>query len=167
MEKTRSLAETIKHRGKNYSLRELPDMRAIRVTEVELRIVNARLVGLSVAQLDAAQVRTTGDQIMLQASAITGCPMPQTDFFAEVLTTTMMNYLIEFGYGELTLTEIVLALQLNTQGGLRLPSGLEVEKVSFFGVCFNIDFLSRILSNYMIFRNNLDRKFENFIDGYA
>lgn len=139
----------------------------MRLTEIERRIVAARLDGFSVIQLDGAAARTTGDQIMLQAAAIVGCPTPQTDFFAEVLTTAMMNYLKDFGYGELTLSEIILAIQLNTQGGLRFPSGLEVEKVPFFGVCFNIDFLSRILSNYMIFRNHLDRKFENFIDGYA
>lgn len=148
-------------------LAELPETSQMRITEVERRIVESRLDGLSVSQLDESATRTTADQIMLQAAAIIGCPTPETEFFAEVVSNTMMNYLKRFGFGELTLAEIILAIELNTQAGLRFPSGLEVEKVPFFGVCFNIDFLSRILSNYMIFRNNLDRKFENFIDGYA
>ncbi len=76
-----------------------------------------------------------------------------------------MEYLNEFGYGELTLQEIILAFRLNTHGGLRYPSGLEVERVPFSGVCFNVDFLAKVLANYMAFRNLLDRKFENFLDG--
>lgn len=144
----------------------MPDINKIRLTEVEVRIISARLIGLSISQLDKKEIKTTADQIMLQAAAITGCPLPQTEFFASVLTETMMEYLCDFGFGELTLEEIILSMKFNTKGGLRHPTGLEVDKVIFSGTCFNIDFLSKILSNYMIFRNNLDRKFENFIDGY-
>lgn len=145
----------------------MPETNGLRITEVEHRIIGARLNGLSLSQLDGDEIKTTADQIMLQAAAITGCPFPQTEFFASVLTDTMMDYLKEFGFGELTFDEIVLAMKLNTKGGLRLPTGLEIDKVAFTGTCFNIDFLSKMLSNYMVFRNNLDRKFENFIDGYA
>lgn len=139
----------------------------MRLTEIDRQIIAARLDGFSITQLDESTTRTTADQIMLQAAAIVGCPTPETEFFAEVLSNTMMSYLKKFGFGELTLAEIILAIELNTQAEFRFPSGLEVEKVSFFGVCFNIDFLSRILSNYMIFRNHLDRKLQNFIDGHV
>jgi hypothetical protein len=161
-----SLAGTIRHRGKSYLLKELPETNGLRLTELERRIIDARLIGLSLNQLESTELKTSADQIMLQAAAITGCPFPQTDFFAGILANTMMDYLKDFGFGELTLEEIILAMKLNTKGGLRLPSGLEVDKVVFTGLCFNVDFLSKILSNYMVFRNSLDRKFENFIDGY-
>lgn len=166
MGKKRSIAEILKHRGRSYLLTDLPGGSLTQLTEIENSIIDSRLTGLSFSQLSESAVRTAVDQIILKTAAITGCPFPQTEFFAEVLTTTLTEYLTEFGFGELTLEEIILAVKLNAKGGLRFPSGMEVEKVNFSGACFNIDFLSKILSNYMALRNNLDRKLENYIDGY-
>jgi len=138
----------------------------LKLTETEKKIIKNRLIGMSFSQLPEKELRFTADQIILNAAAISGCPTPVTDFFADVLTNQINEYINEFGFNELTIKEIVLAFQLNTKGGLRHPSGLEIEKVNFSGTCFNIDFLSGVLTNYLALRNNLDRKLENFLDGY-
>jgi hypothetical protein len=39
-------------------------------------------------------------------------------------------------------------------------------KVEFRGNCFNVDFVSNVLSAYMSMRNSVDRKLQNQIDGY-
>lgn len=138
----------------------------LKLTEAEKKIIKNRQIGLSFSQLPENELRFTADQIILNAAAISGCPTPLTDFFAEVLTSQMNEYINDFGFNELTVSEIVLAFQLNTKGGLRHPSGLEIDKVHFSGTCFNIDFMSGVLSNYMALRKHLDRKLENFLDGY-
>lgn len=144
----------------------MPETNKAKFNEVEKKIISARLVGLSICQMDENASRLLADQIILKSAYIIGCPTPETEFYAEGLAKEMIEYLNEFGFSELTLSEIILALRFNTKGGLRFPSGLEIDKVSFSGSCFNVDFLSKVLSNYMALRNILDRKIENFIDGY-
>lgn len=138
----------------------------LKLTDAEKKIIKSRQDGPSFSQLTEKELRFTADQIILNAAAISGCPVPITDFFAEVLTNQINEYINEFGFNELTVKEIILAFQLNTKGGLRHPSGLEIDKIHFSGNCFNIDFLSGVLSNYLALRNHLDRKLENFLDGY-
>lgn len=144
----------------------MPEINRNKLTEVEKKIISARLEGKSICQLTDESLRVAADQIILKSAYIVGCPTPETEFYSEGLAKEMIEYLNEFGFSELTLNEIILAIRLNTKGGLKYPSGTDVEKIIFSGTCFNIDFLSKILSNYMTFRNILDRKIENFIDGY-
>lgn len=112
-------------------------------------------------------MRTTCDKIILKTAAISGCPVPQTDYFAEVLTTEITEFINEFDFKYFTFWEIVLALRFNAKGGLRSPgNGHFISKVQFSGTCFNINFLSEVLNNYSLLREGLDRKFQNVIDGY-
>jgi hypothetical protein len=144
----------------------MPEENLNKFSEVEKKIINARLDGLSLSQLGESDLRLAADEIILKSAYIVGCPTPLTDFYANGLCNEMMEYINQFGFHELTLAEVILAIRLNTKGGLRFPTGVDVEKVVFVGSCFNIDFLSKVLSNYMAFRNILDRKLENQIDGY-
>jgi hypothetical protein len=112
-------------------------------------------------------LRVATDKIILSGAAISGCPLPQTEGFAEIISNEIIEFVNEYGYGELTLEEILAALRLNAKGGFRFPTGIEAEHVPFTGNCFNVVYLSKVLSNYKAFRDILDRKLENFIDGYA
>jgi hypothetical protein len=138
----------------------------MRLTEIEVMIINARLKGGSFVLLSTDDQKHACDQIMLKGAAISGCALPQTEFFAEIISDQICDFVSKFGYGELTVDEIVLSLQMNAKGGLRYPSGVEVEQIPFVGSCFHIDFLGKVLHNYMTLRDILDRKFKNFIDGY-
>jgi len=144
----------------------MPETSRSKLTEVEIKILEARQDGFSFAQLDKAHVRLAADKIILKAAAICGCPTPETDFFAEILTTEIDDYINQFGFGELTVSEIILSMRLNTSHNLKKPPHLEVFAIAFSGACINVDFLSKMLGNYLIYRNSLDRKLQNFIDGH-
>lgn len=111
-------------------------------------------------------LRYSIDQIMLRGAAISGCALPATEFFAGFIADELTIFINEFGFREYTLNEILLALRLNSQGGAKTPSGLPIDQVVFSGVCFNVDYISKVLENYKSVRNYLDRKIENQIDGY-
>jgi len=120
---------------------------------------------VSFCQIDENKLRWHIDQIMLKGAAISGCPLPNTEFFADVISDEVKAFILEFGYEELTYSEIILAMRANSKGGLKYPTGIELDQVTFFGNCFNIDYFAKVISNYMAMRNILDRKLQNFIDG--
>lgn len=103
---------------------------------------------------------------MIRGAAIYGCDLPNTEGFAQVISEELTIFLSEFGYSELTVSEMILALHLNACGAMKFPTGECADRVEFSGVCFNIVFMAKILSLYRSLRNQLDRKFQNQIDGY-
>jgi hypothetical protein len=160
-----SNSSILKHRGKNYSLKEIESIE-IDLTDFERKVIDSRLSGLSFGQIEENNLRWHIDQIMLRGAAISGCVVPATEFFAEIIAEEISVFILEFGYRDLSYDEILLALRINSKGGYKLPTGIELESVPFFGNCFNVDYLSKILLNYMAIRNILDRKLQNIIDGY-
>lgn len=116
--------------------------------------------------MDDKETKVALDQIMLRGAAIVGCALPNTNFFADFIEHELNIFINEYGFKELTLQEVLTALRLNECSGVRFPSGVEIERVTFSGSCFNVSYISKILSNYLILRNMLDRKLQNFIDGY-
>ena len=159
-----SNSSILKHRGKIYSLKEIKNIE-VKLTNFEDKVIDARLDGLSFNQIDENKLRWHVDQIMLRGAAISGCAIPATEFFAEIISEELTEYILNYGYKELTYSEILLALRINSKGGYRFPTGIELEPVTFFGNCFNIDYFSKVISNYMAIRNLLDRKLQNIIDG--
>ena len=103
---------------------------------------------------------------MLRVASICGCALPNTEFFARFIAEEIATFILDFGYEELTLEELLLAFRFNAKGGMKYPSGTEVDQVPFFGNCVNVDYIAKVLSNYMVFRKVLDRKLQNKIDGY-
>lgn len=144
---------------------ELPKDK-VKLNRIEELIIEKRLSGVSFCQIEESDLRSGIDHLILKASAITGCDLPQTEFFAEVLTTEIIEFVNEFDYRELTLAEMIFSIRLNSRIDLRFPSGNDIEQVVFSGRHFNINFFSRVLHNYAQLRKSLDRKFQNHIDGY-
>lgn len=138
----------------------------LRLTEVEDRIVEARLKGAAFCQIDEKDLKLAMDQIIVRGAAMMGCELPITDFFADLIADEIEQMILKFGYSKYTLEEILLSMRLNINGGLRWPSGIEIEYVPFSGRTFNAAFLSKTLKNYKSMRDLLDRKLENFIDGH-
>lgn len=107
------------------------------------------------------------DQIIARIAAQVGCDLPQTDFFANIVSEEMEGIIVDFGYDELTLKEVIFAIRVNScPSAMKMPSGMDLEPVFFSGKLPNGYFLSKILSNYMLLRRILDGKLGNFIDGY-
>lgn len=116
--------------------------------------------------MDEKALRVATDQIILRCSAIVGCEMPFTEMFANILSEQIISFIIGFGYNNLTLSEIILAIETNIASSLKMPAGIEVEEITFSGRCVNVTFLSKVLKNYISIRNLLDRKLQNVVDGY-
>lgn len=116
--------------------------------------------------MNETDLRYSIDQIMFRGAAISGCQLPQTEFFAGYIAEELTVFINGFGYGQLTFDEIILAMRLNSTGNIRVASGAEMLSIPFFGSSFNVDYISKILSNYMILRKQLDVKLKNKIDGY-
>lgn len=145
-------------------MRELPDN--IFFSHIEKLIIQKRLCGLSFCQLSEDFAKTEIDRLIIKASTITGCKLPATDFFANALTEEIKNFFEEFNYSKLTMEEIIFSIRVNANGGLKFSSGNDIEQVMFTGHYFNIDYLSKVLYNYRLVRNALDRKLENFLSGH-
>ena len=137
-----------------------------RPTKQEEQIVQARCEGLSFCELDGLNERVAIDQIMFRGAAISGCALPMTETFATFIAEEITAFILNFGYGELTLEEFLLAMRLNAYGKIRNPAGEDFDQVNFSGNSINVVYLGKILKNYMALRNNLDRKITNQLDGY-
>lgn len=136
------------------------------LTKVEKLIAKNRMKGKSFVETEGNDRRVFCDQIIVRTAADTGCGLPNTDFYANVVCEEIEGLFIDLGYEELTLAEVILGLRLNMATGLRFPSGAEVEIVPFNGSNFNVGFLAKVLQNYMSLRTCLDRKLQNHLDGY-
>lgn len=133
---------------------------------MEAKILRSRLKGKAFWELTPDEVRLATDSIMIKGAAISGCSLPTTEGFAEVISDQLSIFINEFGYSNLTLSEIILAMHMNAAGGMRYQSGDYIDIVEFSGNCFNVIYISKILEVYRNIRNNLDRRFQNEIDGY-
>lgn len=137
-----------------------------KLNENERKILKARIYDWSFCQLSEAEQRVAIDQIMFRGAAICGCSLPQTELFAKFISEEITIHILEFGYAEYTLDEILLALRINSTGKIKNSAGDDMEQVYFSGAVINVIYLSKILSNYRILRNHLDRQLQNKIDGY-
>lgn len=151
-----NLAEILKHRGKNYSLKDLPDTENL--TFLDKKIIAARCKGVSFCNLNELDTAHAIDQIMMRIAALHGCAIPNTEFYARHIADEIKIYFNEFGYEYLTLEEILLAFRVNSQAGS--------ERINFTGLCVNVEFISKVIDEYLIKRNLLDRKLQNKLDGY-
>lgn len=131
----------------------------------EAKIIDARLSGFSIGQLGREILQTIVHRLVFKICAICGADLPPTEDFAKILAEELIIFLLEFGYSDLTEEEILLSFRLNAKG-TRWPGGQDVERISFKGAIFNVDGAAKVLANYMSFRTQLDRRFQNQIDGY-
>jgi hypothetical protein len=153
------------HKQRNYLLTELETEIGIKFSETDLKIVRAKSNGLSFSEMSDKEIRVAVDQIMLRGAAISGCPLPTTDFFAEIIGDELIVFLVDFGYARLTLAEVLLAMRINAKGGFKGVS-FSADPISFYGHCFNVDYVSKILDTYNRYCLYFNRRIQNHIDGF-
>ena len=139
-------------------------VKEIKLSDSEKQIVKSRMNGISFSKIEL--IDTLVDEMILRLVSICGCNLPNTDIFARFIADEISKFILEFGYAEYTMDEILLAFRLNAKGGNKHPNGEEIERVQFFGNCLNVDYVARVLENYRTIRNLLDRKIQNKLDGY-
>lgn len=130
-----------------------------KITMPEAKMVDARLNGYSISQIEKDNLKSDIDLLVFRLSSISGSELPTNDEFASILADELLIYLLDFGYGDLTIEEIVLSFRFNSKAELVaeriLPKGF-----------LNVMYVARVLENYLLLRNMLDRKLQNHIDGY-
>lgn len=103
--------------------------------------------------------------LILKSCSVSGFKPIPTELFLDDLCNTIIEFLLDFKYGELLWDEINLALVMNTYNELKYPSGEDYEQVLPNGNYLNLQFLTKVLTRYMIFRNNLDEMIKKMFDG--
>jgi hypothetical protein len=121
---------------------------------------------LSFCELSELDQRITIDQIMFRGAASSGCALPQTEMFATFIAEEISKMLLNFGYEEYTLEELLLAIMFNSMGSIKNPAGQDLDQVQFSGSCINVVYLAKVFNNYRTLRNNLDARLRNLIDGH-
>lgn len=107
-----------------------------------------------------------GDEILLIASSVYGVNPPASPAFSKIVSNEIHQMFANGILSHLGYSEVILAIRLNGRGDIQLPSNLDLEKIKFSGSFISVDFISKILNNYLLVRNFIDRKLQNFIDGY-
>lgn len=128
--------------------------------QFELKIISSRLDKPDFSSIDEETKKDLIDKFIVDASTIVGCPLPTTELFADSLSVQIIRYLTDFGFGNLTLDELNLALLLNLNGDI----GIDNSVVEFTGKFINVAFLAKVLKRYMIARKIVDGKIINNLD---
>ncbi len=153
-----SRARILSYRGQEYDILDVPK----KVSPIEGMILSARCSGDSFMDLKKESVSELTEFLIERASGILGVEVSDNKF----LTDELSNFILHYGYGELAYNELLLALRLHARHNLTMPTGVDINEIQFNGKYFSIFYYSEVLKNYMILRNNFDRKIQNQIDGY-
>ena len=98
-----------------------------------------------------AETRAASTGIIFKVSVICGCQLPTHDAHINALEGEFLIFLNEFGYEKLTVEEILTAFRMNANFQLE-------KKVETYGTVFNVDYASKVLSQYKEQRFRLDIK---------
>jgi len=129
---------------------------------VKKLIIRARGRGLSFFEVAPEYIRSFTDSVIISIAAITGAELPESDLLANSLSKEVEVLLNDFGYSDLTLEEVLLAVRLNYSSSFKNPYGTDFE-IGVAGNRVNVAFLSVVLNNYKTYRDFMDIEFENKI----
>lgn len=138
----------------------------VKLTYWERRIVKNRIRGHSFAQISPESMQVEVDRLILKIASLYGCNVPQSDIHASMLCSLFRNFIEETEYQEYTPNEVELALLFNVNEKIEIPAATEYERVQFSGNTPNLNFVSSVLYNYSLLRNQLDKKIKMFLDGH-
>ncbi len=139
---------------------------ATKQTDVDKKIIEARLTGDAFGELDEIILDSVYTDLLVKIACITGAELPVNESMCKCLVAEMDVFLIDFNYGGYTQEEILLAFRFNCGNYLKNAGGDYIDNIPLFGRYLNVDYISKVLYNYGIIRWQLERKLENFIDGY-
>jgi hypothetical protein len=126
-------------------------------------IIEARVNDESLFLLGEDAASAASLLLIREICAIIGIPMPGAEYL-EILEKRLGSFIPRFGYDELTFTELVLAFELNSTG---FTGEIEIEPVKFSSKTLGIEYISKVLENYLRLRKLVDRKLQNHLDGYG
>lgn len=165
---SRNRSLTFSHRGNIYLIGDFPKKEA-KLKLIETLVIDVRgdEDSVSFSEMDADERQLAWDNILFYGTACTGCQVPTTDILASRIASQISNYIFSFGYKDYTEREIELAMQLNAHNNFDELGALDLKVVEFTGIYFNLNYFASVLGNYKKIRDHIDRKFQNFLDGYS
>lgn len=98
--------------------------------------------------------------------AIYGFFPPSSVDMMNLLAKEFKNYFLNHGFSYLSYEEFYLAMQLNARKNLSYPYSIESEPIKVSGATVSVKFVSDVMCLYLQFRSYLDRKIQNYIDGF-
>lgn len=129
-------------------------------------IFDARISeALSFYQLTSVEQQAVSFEFIFKASAISGIKLPTNEHLINITESELSKYILSFGFKELNEQEFGVALQINLPKYFSYPSGINLSEIEPFGDVLSVSYLGKILLNYQVIRNMVDRKLKNFIDG--
>ncbi len=155
----------MKHRDTNYLLKDFKGERT-KFRLIDNLIFDKRCLDKnSIEDNTFEENKNEAIALIIKSCSVNGFKPIPTDLFLDNLCNTIIEFLLDFKYGELLWDEINLALVMNTHNELKYPSGEDYDQVQPNGNYFSLQFLTKVLSRYMIFRNNLDEMIKKMFDG--
>ena len=141
-------------------------MQNSKILSYEKKVLEARVKeNLSISQISDDVLLLEMEEVIYRVSKISGMEFSESQSDLFFLKSELIIFLKNFGYLNLNLDEILLAFRINCDVSVVLKSGIEIEKIKL-PKTISVDVFSSVLKNYMIFRNVVDRKLQNIIDGY-
>lgn len=138
---------------------------SLKLTTEQKMVLKSRMNGNSFWEIEEDKHRQITDEIILSAASIFGMVLPETELLATYLSDEMITLIMDFGYDDFTVDEIMTALRFNTYPEIKNPSGDPLKQVeSTYRV--SVVFLAGVLRNYKILRSGIDRMLENKLKGY-
>lgn len=155
----------MKHRGSTYLLKDFKGDRTL-FKEIDNLVFDARCADEKpIEDCSEAENTTKVAEVILRAGSIYGFKPFPTEMYLDDVSLAVVDYLLKFGFGGLLWSEINLALMINSKPNIKYPSGEDYEAPISKSSYFNLQYLAKVLDNYMIFRNNLDEIIRKMFDG--
>jgi hypothetical protein len=121
---------------------------------------------MSISQISETEREVLFMELIARISVLSGTEEPNTErclnFFIEELWVLLC--LPRFNY--LSFDEVLFAFRLNTECGVKYISGEDMDAIEPINSKLSIDFVSKVLNNYMGLRIGIENLIKNSIDGY-
>lgn len=134
----------------------------LKLNSNESLIIDSRVGDESLFLLGDGAAEAASLPLIRQISVIIGQPLPTPEYL-DLLEKRLASFITKFGYDELTFSELILAFELNAVG---YTGEIEIDVVRSSTKNIGIEYVSKVLENYMQLRKTLDRKIQNQLDGY-
>lgn len=139
----------------------------MKLNEIEKKIVDARVYdNEGIFKMEHGVVKAALFKIVVEISHISGGELPKTEALLDMFIDELHTFLLEYGYDAYAIEEVLLAFRFNINTKLKQPSGITIDRVELKTENLSIEYISDVLRGYSVIRDNVDRIFQNHIDGH-
>lgn len=118
----------------------------------EITIYQASKSGLPFKDLPEKKQDAFITGILFKIAVVTGCTLPINERHCNELENEVKKFMNENNrFSNFTFEEVLTAFRFNAAGNL-------CERTEHYQNIFNLDYLGKILSNFLVFKNNVEEK---------